>query len=74
MDARHDRLVDRFESPRGGLPEPRVPRQAQAQGMRHDNKFHDIVVHHLGQGAQRRFGRKGCDTLPRGRSGHDDLW
>jgi hypothetical protein len=29
------------EAPRGGLPKPRVPHQAQAQGVRHD-EFHDL--------------------------------
>jgi hypothetical protein len=30
------------ETPQGGLSEPYMPRQAQDQGMRHDEKFHDL--------------------------------
>jgi hypothetical protein len=35
-------------APRGGLPEPRIPHQAQAQEIRHDEKLHDFREPHLG--------------------------
>jgi hypothetical protein len=36
------------ETPRGGLHEPRVSHHAQAQGLRHDEKLHDLGVPHPG--------------------------
>jgi hypothetical protein len=44
------------KTPRGGLPKPRVPHQAQAQGLQQDEEFHDLGVTHPGCGTQWRSG------------------
>jgi hypothetical protein len=40
------------EAPRGGLPKSRLPHQAQAQGLRYDEEFHDLGVTHPGHKTQ----------------------
>jgi hypothetical protein len=61
------------ETPRGDLPEPRVPHQAQAQGLWHDEEFHDLGVPHPAQGTRGRPRRKKRDALPWGSCSHDEL-
>jgi hypothetical protein len=60
------------KTPRDGMSEPYIPCQAQAQEIRHNERLHDFKGSHQGQGARRRPGRKGHDTLPRGGGRHGD--
>jgi hypothetical protein len=53
------------ENPRVGLAERYVPREAQAKGRRHDEKFQDHGGSHQGQVARRKLDGKGMTPFTR---------
>jgi hypothetical protein len=53
------------ETPQGGLFEPYIPRQAQAQGLQHDEEFHNLRVPDPGYGTQGSPGGSVSMPFPR---------